>query len=97
MIKTLTTIGNSKAIIIPSEMIKKYALDKVIIEETEDGILLRSAQSPSAFQKKVEKLWKDKAHVYKKIESEANDTNTINYYAKDSNLISDVDLNIIEK
>lgn len=38
MIKTLRTVGNSKAVILPSALVKKYKLDKVVIEETEEGI-----------------------------------------------------------
>lgn len=97
MVKTLTSVGNSKAVIIPSEMIKKYKLEKVIIEETEDGILIRSAIQHTNFQKAIEKLRKNKAAIYKKIESQANDPETINYYAQAAHNLSDVDLDIFEE
>lgn len=97
MIKTLTSVGNSKAVILPSEMIKKYKLDRVVIEETEEGILIRSAVQSTNFQKAIEKLRKNKAALYKRIESQANDPVTTNYYAKRANNFSDVDLDILEE
>lgn len=97
MIKTLTSVGNSKAVIIPSEMIKKYKLEKVVIEETDEGILIRSAVRYTNFQKAIDKLRKNKAAVYKRIESQANDPDTIKYYAKNANNFSDVDPDILEE
>jgi antitoxin component of MazEF toxin-antitoxin module len=97
MIKTLTSVGNSKAVILPSEMIKKYKLEKVVIEETEEGILIRSAVVETNLQKAVEKLRRNKATLYKRIESQAKDPETIKYYAKEGNNFSDVDLDIIEE
>ena len=97
MIKTLTSVGNSKAVILPSEMVKKYKLEKVIIEETDEGILIRSAVLDTNFQKAIEKLRKNKAALYKRIESQANDPETINYYAKSANNFSDVDPDILEE
>lgn len=97
MIKTLTTVGNSKAVILPAEMVKKYKLEKVVIEETEDGILIRSAVQITNFQKAIEKLRKNKAAIYKRIESQANDPETIEYYGKAVNNFPDVDLDILEE
>ncbi len=97
MIKTLTSVGNSKAVILPSEMIKKYKLEKVVIEETEEGILIRSAVTDTKFQKAVERLRKNKMALYKRMESQARDPETIQYYAKSANNFSDVDPDIIEE
>jgi antitoxin component of MazEF toxin-antitoxin module len=98
MIKSLTSVGNSKAVIIPSEMIKKYGLEKVIIEETEDGILIRSADKASGFQRSIEKLRRNKAALYARMESQANEPETISFYAKGSvNNYSDVDNDIIQE
>ena len=97
MIKTLTSVGNSKAVILPSEMIKKYKLQKIVIEETEDGILIRSAVQHTNFQKAIEKLRKNKVALYKRMEAQASDPETIKYYSKDANDFSDVDLNILEE
>lgn len=97
MVKTLTSVGNSKALILPSEMIKKYGLEKVVIEETEDGIFIRSATRKSNFQKAVDKLKKEKTAMYKRMESQANEPETIKYYSKASNNLSEVDTDIIEE
>lgn len=97
MIKTLTSVGNSKAVILPAEMVKKYKLDKVVIEETEDGILIRSAVKDSNFHKAIEKLRENKAAIYKRIESQANEPETVKYYGKRANNFSNVDPDIIEE
>jgi len=97
MIKSLTTIGNSKAVIIPAELIKKYGLEKVLIEETEEGILIKSVTAKSSFQDAVEKLRKNKTYLYKKMESEANEPETIAYYKKQAKGLSEIDLDIIQE
>ncbi len=97
MIKTLTSVGNSKAVILPAQMVKKYKLEKVMIEETDDGILIRPAIPHTNFQKAIEKMRKNKALVYKRMESQASDAETIKYYSKNANNLSDVDLDIIEE
>jgi antitoxin component of MazEF toxin-antitoxin module len=97
MIKTLTMVGNSKAVIIPSEMIKKYKLEKVFIEETDDGILIRSATQSTNFQRAVEKLRKNKVALYKRMAAQATAPETIKYYSKGVNNLSEVDVDIIEQ
>jgi antitoxin component of MazEF toxin-antitoxin module len=95
MEKTLTVVGNSKAVILPAQMVKKLGGDKVIIEETEDGILIRTAIK-SSFQKAVDKMRKNKAAMYKRIEMQASDPETIKYYSNPSNNFTDTDTEIIE-
>jgi hypothetical protein len=85
MVKSLTSVRNSKAVIIPSEMIKKYKLEKVQIEETEEGILIRSAVQGTNFQRAVEKLRKNKTALYKRMSAQANAPETIKYYSKEVN------------
>jgi len=97
MLKTLTKIGNSKALIIPAELVKKYGLDEVILEEKPEGLLIRSANERSNFQKKVDELRQYRSDIYKRIESQANEPETIEYYKKSSNDFSDIDLDIIEE
>lgn len=97
MIKALISVGNSKAVILPSEMVKKYKLEKVVIEETDEGILIRSAIQVTNFQKAVEKLRKNKVALYKRIESQASDPETISYYARSANNFSEVDPDILEE
>ncbi|MDR7132363.1 antitoxin component of MazEF toxin-antitoxin module [Algoriphagus sp. 4150] len=96
MVKTLTKVGNSKALIIPAELIKKYGLDEVILEEKPEGILIRSANEGSSFQQAVDKLRQYKLDLYERIESQANEPETIAYYNKSENNLSDIDLDIIE-
>jgi antitoxin component of MazEF toxin-antitoxin module len=95
MVKTLTSVGNSKALIIPAELIKKYGLEKVIIEETTNGILIRSANEESDFQKKLNNLRKYKSEIYSKMELEAREPEVINYYSDPKNNLSDVDTEIV--
>ena len=97
MIKTLTTVGNSKAVILPSALVRKYKLDKVVIEETEEGILIRPAGEQNSFQKKVEKLRRNKSAVYKRMASQANEPEMIKYYADKTHDLSDADPDIIEQ
>lgn len=97
MLKSLTSVGNSKALIIPAELIKKYNLDKVLLEETPEGILIRSASEKSDFQNAVEKLRKEKRSVYKRMEAQANDGDTIRYYAQAAAHFADTDTDILEE
>ena len=92
MIKNLTKIGNSKAVIIPVELIKKYQLNKILIEETEEGILIRSADELDSFHLAINKLRKNKTALYKRIEIQANDTETVKYYNQERNAVADIDL-----
>ncbi len=97
MVKTLTKVGNSKALIIPADLIKKYGLEEVILEETEEGILIKSAITVSDFQKSVNELREKKRELYARIESQANEPETIAYYGKSENNLSEIDLDIIEE
>ena len=97
MIKTLTSVGNSKAVILPADMVRKYKLEKVVIEETEDGILIRPVVQHTSFQKAVEKLRRKKAAVYRRIETQAQEPETRAYYAKSANNFSDVDPDTLEE
>jgi antitoxin component of MazEF toxin-antitoxin module len=96
MEKTLTSVGNSKAIIIPADMIKKFNLDKVTLEATEDGILIKPVADGSTFFKKMEVLRKTKALLYSQLEKEAVQAETIAFYADPGNVIGDIDLDILE-
>lgn len=97
MIKNLTKIGNSKAVIIPAELIKKYQLNKILIEETEEGILIRSAEVLDSFHNAINKLRKNKTALYKKIEIQANDPETKRYYNQEGNNLVDIDLDLLEE
>ena len=96
MIKTLTTVGNSKAVILPSAMVKRYKMKKVTIEATEEGILIRPVETKTSFQKKMEHARKNKVALYKQMEQEANNPKTIAFYNSPKNTFEDIDLDIIE-
>ena len=96
MIKTLITVGNSKAVILPSALVKRYKMKKVTIEAPEAGILLRPVETKTSFQKKMELAHKNKAAKYKRMEQEANNPETIAFYNNPNNAFEDVDLDIIE-
>ncbi len=96
MVKTLRQVGNSKAVILPLEMIKKYGLDQVILEETNSGILIRPV-TKSNYHDTLEKLRKGKKALYKRMELQAKDPKTIKHYARLANNFSETDTNIINK
>ena len=67
------------------------------MEERPDGILIRSANEVISFQKSVDELRQYKSEIYIRIESQANEPETIGYYKKAGNDLSDIDLDIIEE
>lgn len=95
MIKTLTSVGNSKAVILPKYLINKFQLDKVRIQETEEGILITRAKGFLSFQEKLEILRKNKSKVYADMKAQAEDPETIAYYKSAD--VSEIDLEIIEE
>jgi len=95
MIKTLTSVGNSKAVIIPKRLINKYKLTSVIIREAENGILILPAEEHPSFQDKLEDFRKHKKELYARIKEQASDPETIRYYDQES--LSEVDVDIIEE
>lgn len=97
MIKKLISVGNSRAVILPAEMVKKYGLEKVFIEDTNNGILIRSASQNYNLHVTIEKLRKHKESLYKRLESQANNVNTIKYYSKDANNFSEAGLDILDE
>lgn len=94
MVKSLTKVGNSKAVILPSALIKRYNLKKIIIEATETGILIRPVEVKTSFQKKMEYLRKNKTSIYKQMQKEANNPKAIAYYNNPNNTFEDIDLDI---
>jgi len=96
MIKTLTNVGNSKAVILPKRLISKYGLKKVVIQETDSGILIKSAEGEEqTFQEKLDKLKKSKKEVYARMKVQAQDPETIAYY--ENNDFSEIDVDFIEE
>ena len=97
MVKALTKVGNSHAVILPAQMIIKFKLGKkVMIEETENGILIRAMQTETSFQKKLRKLRENKVEEYRKMREAANDPEVQAYYKDPKNTFDDVDQEIID-
>jgi antitoxin component of MazEF toxin-antitoxin module len=97
MVKKLTKVGNSQAVIIPAQMIARFKLGKkIMIEETEDGILIRAFQKETSFQKGMRYLRANKDAIYKRMKEQANDPMTIAYYANPKNIVGDGDLEILD-
>lgn len=94
MIKSLTNVGNSKAIILPKSLIDKYHLDKVTIHEVDQGILIKPASGKLSFQEKVAQLKKRKQEIYASMKAQAEDPEVIAYYENEA--LPDVDVDIIE-
>ena len=96
MVKSLSNVGKSKAVILPSALVKHYKMKKVIIEATEAGILIRPVETKTSFQKKMEHARKNKAALYKQMEAEAGNPKTIAFYNNPKNTFEDVDIDIFE-
>ncbi len=92
MIKTLTNVGNSQAVIIPKALINKYQLDRLSLKETKEGILIIPEGRRVSFQEKVEMLRKNKAKIYGLMKLQAEDPKMAHYYEHE--IISDIDLDI---
>lgn len=97
MVKALTKVGNSQAVILPKQMIVKFKLGRtVMIEETEEGILIRAIQKETSFQKKLRIARQNKEAIYKRMEEDANDPKVQAYYADPKNTFDDVDQEILD-
>jgi antitoxin component of MazEF toxin-antitoxin module len=97
MIKSLTKVGNSKAVIIPKQMIIKFKLGRtVMIEETEEGILIKAAQKETSFQRKLSKLRDNREEERRKMREDANDPKAIAFYRNSRNHLGDLANEIID-
>jgi antitoxin component of MazEF toxin-antitoxin module len=93
---TLRKIGNSRGIIIPNDLIRKYRLERVNIRETDEGILLVPVDSKDDFSKKLEQMRIQQSHWLSEMKKAAEDENTQKYYRKESEEMGDVDIEILE-
>jgi antitoxin component of MazEF toxin-antitoxin module len=97
MVKALTKVGNSKAVILPKQMIVKFKLGRtVMIEETEEGILIKAIQKENSFQRKLRLARQNKGEIYRRMHEQANDPKTKAWYADPENNFGDVDVDIID-
>ena len=99
MIKALTKVGKNQALIIPAKMIIKYKLGKkVMIEETENGILIHAVhrEKQSSFQKKLQKLRDTKEQWSKRMREDSNNPEIRAHYTNANNNLSDIEPEIAE-
>jgi antitoxin component of MazEF toxin-antitoxin module len=95
MEKKLTVVGNSKAVTLPSAWVKQHNVERVTLQITEEGILIRPVPASSSFQSKMEKARQTKTYLYTEMESQANDPSTIAHYENKTNTLDDVDTEIL--
>ena len=68
MRKRLTTIGKSRAVILPKELLELYGFgDEVEIEPTEGGLILRPARTGLTFREAQAKLFAEKRDLLAKL------------------------------
>ncbi|GAA5512904.1 hypothetical protein Dcar01_01628 [Deinococcus carri] len=68
MQKRLTTIGKSRAVILPKELLELYGFgDEVEIEPTEGGLILRPARKGMSFAEAKEKLFREKRELLERL------------------------------
>lgn len=97
MIKKLTKVGNSKAVILPAQMIIKFKLGKtVMIKETEEGILITSTKSETYYQRELRKFRENKEEFYKKVRQQAASPEAQAYYANPENNLGDDLMELID-
>lgn len=64
MRKRLTTVGKSRAVILPKELLELYGFqEEVEIEPVEDGLILRPARTGMSFEEAKEKLFQEKREL----------------------------------
>lgn len=91
MEKSLITVGNSKAVILPKQLVDKFQLDQVSIREVEQGILIAPAGQPS-FHDRLEGLRRDKDQIYQRMKAQAQESEAIACY--DTEALPDIDLDV---
>ena len=97
MIKSLTKVGNSRAVILPAQMIAKFKFGRtVMIEETEEGILIRAVRKETNYQKMLKKARENKEEIYRQIEKAANSPEAKAFYSNPENNFSDADPDLKE-
>jgi antitoxin component of MazEF toxin-antitoxin module len=96
MEKKLTVVGNSKAVTLPSAWIKQHNVERVTMQITEEGILIKPVQSTNSFQLKMEKARHAKSAIYKIMEEQANDPSTIAFYESPINTFDNVDVDVLD-
>ncbi|MEF2277201.1 AbrB/MazE/SpoVT family DNA-binding domain-containing protein [Deinococcus sp. YIM 134068] len=68
MRKRLTTVGKSRAVILPKELLELYGFgEEVEIEPTDGGLILRPARRGLSFEEAAEKLFAEKEELLERL------------------------------
>ena len=68
MRKRLTTVGKSRAVILPKELLELYGFtDEVEIEPAEGGLMLRPARKGLSFEEAKAKLFREKRDLLERL------------------------------
>ena len=68
MQKKLTTIGNSRALILPKELLELYGFgEEVSIEPTDGGLIIRPARTGLTFEDAKAKLFSEKRELLERL------------------------------
>lgn len=68
MRKRLTTVGKSRAVILPKELLELYGFtDEVEIEPAEGGLMLRPARKGMSFEDAKAKLFREKRDLLERL------------------------------
>jgi antitoxin component of MazEF toxin-antitoxin module len=98
MEKKLTVVGNSKAVTLPGAWVKQHNVERITMQITDEGILIKpvkSMENASSLQLKMEKARAAKSHLYHQMEEQANCADTLSYYNDPNNTSDNVDLTIL--
>src|SRR5688572_10737040 len=98
MEKRLTIVVNSMAVTLPAAWVKQHNVERITMQITDDGILIRPvkpASQTSSLQLRMEKARASKVTLYKQMEEQANRADTIAYYENGNNTFDDVDVDIL--
>ncbi|BDP40203.1 hypothetical protein DAETH_01720 [Deinococcus aetherius] len=68
MRKRLTTVGKSRAVILPKELLELYGFtEEVEIEPAEGGLMLRPARKGLSFEEAKAKLFREKRDLLERL------------------------------
>ena len=68
MQKKLTTIGKSRALILPKELLELYGFaEEVTIEPTDGGLIIRPASRSMSFEAATAKLFEEKRDLLRRL------------------------------
>ena len=68
MQKKLTTIGNSRALILPKELLELYGFgEEVSIEPTDGGLIIRPARTGLNFEDAKTRIFREKRELLERL------------------------------